>query len=58
MRTIGLVFKNKKTVKNEKADEKEKSVKNEKADEKEKSVKNEKADKNSGLGDEDAKIQE
>lgn len=46
MRTIGLVFKNKKSVKNEKADEKEKSVKNEKAD------------KNSGLGDEDAKIQE
>ena len=46
MRTIGLVFKNKKSVKNEKADEKEKSVKNEKADE------------NSGLGDEDAKVQE
>ena len=45
MRTIGLVFKNKKSVKNEKADEKEKSVKNEKADE------------NSGLGDEDAKVQ-
>lgn len=46
MRTIGLVFKNKKSVKNEKADEKEKSVRNEKADE------------NSGLGDEDAKVQE
>lgn len=46
MRTIGLVFKNKKSVKNEKADEKEKLVKNEKADE------------NSGLGDEDAKVQE
>lgn len=46
MRTIGLVFKNKKSAKNEKADEKEKSVKNEKADE------------NSGLGDEDAKVQE
>ena len=52
MRTIGLVFKNKKSVKNEKADEKEKSVKNKK------SVKNEKADENSGLGDEDAKVQE
>ena len=46
MRTIGLVFKNKKSVKNEKTDEKEKSVKNEKADEK------------SGLGDENAKVQE
>ena len=46
MRTIGLVFKNKKSVRNEKADEKEKSVRNEKADE------------NSGLGDEDAKVQE
>ena len=46
MRTVGLVFK------------KEKSVKNEKTDKKEKSVKNEKTDDKSGLGDENAKVQE
>ena len=58
MRTVGLVFKKEKSVKNEKTDEKEKSVKNRKADEKEKSVKNRKADEKSGLGDENAKVQE
>lgn len=46
MRTVGLVFK------------KEKSVKNEKTDEEKKSVKNKKADEKSGLGDENAKVQE
>ena len=45
MKTVGLVFK------------KEKSVKNENTDKKEKSVKNEKTDEKSGLGDENAKVQ-
>ncbi len=45
MRTVGLTFKKKETVKNEKTDEKKKSVKNEKTDE------------ISKLGDENAEIQ-